>query len=275
MLGRKVSAVTVTYFSDLALLKPLLLSVEVASAKLFAEHGYRCEYFIIDNSADEDYFWRLELLCYAFFNIDYLSIHVIRAAKNLGFGGGNNLVLGELDSDFHLVMNPDVTLEPLALCRAVEYLEKNSDVGMVSPRIVDINSVSSHVIKTYPDCFTLFLRYIEIPMLTRSFSARLKRYACSHLVDDSCKDVHLAGGCFLLIRTYLFEQLNGFDDHFFVYFEDYDFSIRILDYAKIAYVPEVKITHVGGYVGKKNLKHHWFFSVSALKFFFRHGWKLW
>jgi GT2 family glycosyltransferase len=137
MLGRKLSAVTVTYFSDLALIRPLLLSVEAAAAKLFTKHGYRCEYFIIDNSDDEDYFWRLEILCYAFFNTDYLTIHMIRAPKNLGFSGGNNLVLDKLDSEFHLVVNPDVMLEQLALCRAIEYLKKNTDVGIVSPRIMD------------------------------------------------------------------------------------------------------------------------------------------
>jgi|TARA_B110000902_G_scaffold262173_1_gene338471 GT2 family glycosyltransferase len=275
MQGIKVSAVTVTYFSDLALMRSLLLSLEAAAVKLFAEHGYRCEYVIVDNSADDDYFWRLETLCYVFFNTDYLSIHIIKASKNLGFGGGNNLVLDRLDSEFHLVVNPDVMLEQDALCRAIEYLKNNNDVGMVSPRIIDAGFEFAHVIKAYPDCVTLLLRYAEIPMLTKWFAARLGRYACANLTGDSNKDVQLAGGCFLLMRTYLFEKLNGFDDFFFVYFEDFDFSIRISQYAKIAYVPAVRITHMGGHAGRKTLKHHLLFAVSALKFFYRHGWKLW
>jgi GT2 family glycosyltransferase len=275
MLGRKLSAVTVTYFSDLALIRPLLLSVEAAAAKLFTKHGYRCEYFIIDNSDDEDYFWRLEILCYAFFNTDYLTIHMIRAPKNLGFSGGNNLVLDKLDSEFHLVVNPDVMLEQLALCRAIEYLKKNTDVGIVSPRIMDAGFEFAHVIKIYPDCFTLLLRYAEISILTKRFAARLESYACGHLSDTANKDVQLAGGCFLLMRTCLFKKLKGFDDHFFVYFEDFDFSIRSSEYTKIAYVPAVRITHMGGHTNHKSLQHHWLFAVSAVKFFFLHGWKIW
>lgn len=275
MADKNISAVTVTYFSDLSLIRPLLVSTEAAAGKLYAKHGYGVEYYIIDNSADEDYFWRLEMLCYDFFDNDHLSLHIVRAPKNLGFGGGNNLVLNRLDSEFHLVINPDVTLEPLALCRAMEYLEKNADVGMVSPKIVDASSISPHVIKRYPDCLTLFLRYAEIPMLSKFFSSRLERYACSDFVDESSKDVQIAGGCFLLIRTHLFKKLKGFDDHFFVYFEDYDFSLRVLEFTKIAYVPDIKITHMGGFVGGKSFRHHWYFSISAIKFFFRHGWKLW
>jgi GT2 family glycosyltransferase len=275
MQGRKVSAVTVTYFSDLALIRPLLLSLEAAAAKLFSEHGYRCEYFIVDNSEDDDYFWRLEILCYAFFNTDYLSIHIVRASKNLGFGHGNNLVLDKLDSEFHLVVNPDVMLEQYALCRAIEYLEKNNDVGMVSPRIMGTAFEFAHVIKTYPDYFTLLLRYVEVPILSKWFSKRLARYRCVHLRGGANKDVQLAGGCFLLIRTYLFQKLHGFDDYFFVYFEDFDFSIRTSQYAKIAYVPEVRITHMGGHTGNKSLKHHLLFTISAVKFFRRYGWKLW
>ena len=275
ILSKNISAVTVTYFSDLVLVGSLLLSLETAAAKVFSEHGYRCEYFIIDNSDDDDYFWRLEILCYAFFDTDCLLIHIIRAPKNLGFGGGNNLVLNKLDSQFHLVINPDVMLEPLALCSAIEYLEKNSDVGIVSPQIMDTGFKFGHVIKTYPDYFTLFLRYAEIPILTKWFAPRLGHYACAHLRGDPSKEIQIAGGCFLLMRTRLFKKLNGFDKRFFVYFEDFDFSIRAAEYSKIAYVPEIRITHMGGHTGRKGIRHHFLFAVSSVKFFIRHGWRLW
>ena len=271
----KLSAVTVTYFSELSLIRSLLFSLALAAGKLFAEKGYRTEYFIVDNSDDQDYFWDLELLCNEFFDTDFLSLHMIRAAKNLGFGGGNNIVLDRLDSEFHLIVNPDVMLEMRALCNAVDFLEKNSDVGVVSPRIMEAGFEFGHVIKTYPDCFTLFLRYAGIEALNKFFSARLEHYACNHLREAASKDVLLAGGCFLLMRKYLFERINGFDDHFFVYFEDYDLSIRIAAYGKIAYVPKVRIVHMGGHTGSKSLKHHLLFAVSAIKFFSRHGWKLW
>jgi GT2 family glycosyltransferase len=275
MLNKTISAATVTYFSDLAQIKLLLLSVETAAAKIFIEYEYQCQYFIIDNSNNDDYFWRLEKLCYDFFDTDYLSIHIIRAVKNLGFGAGNNLVLSRLDSQFHLVVNPDVVVDPFAFCRAIEYLEKNTDVGMVSPQIIDAGFEFGHVIKNYPDCFTLFLRYAEIPLFTKRFSPRLEKYRCAHLGGEPSKDVMLAGGCFLLVETSLFKKLNGFNEDFFVYFEDFDFSIRVAEYTKIAYVPAIRIIHMGGDTGHKAVRHHLLFAISSIKFFALHGWKLW
>lgn len=274
MLSKKISAATVTYFSDLTLVETLLSSVKAAVDKMFIEHQYRCEYFIIDSSHDDYYFWRLETVCNNFFDTDCLSIHIIKASKNVGFSAGNNLVLSKLDSEFHLVINPDVAVELVSFCRAIEYLEENSDVAVVSPRIMDAGFEFGHVIKTYPDYFTLFLRYAEIPLLTKRFTSRLERYACCDLREKSCKDVKLAGGCFLFTRTSLFKKLNGFDEAFFVYFEDFDYSIRAAKYTKIAYVPEIRIKHLGGYVGRKGPRHHWLFFISSIKFFKRHGWKL-
>ena len=87
--------------------------------------------------------------------------------------------------------------------------------------------------------------------------------------------VELIGGCFIFLRTSLFRQLDGFDQRFFMYFEDFDLSIRAKEYGSIAYVPTVKITHSGGDVGRKNYRHHLYFIRSAIRFFNKHGWRFW
>jgi GT2 family glycosyltransferase len=269
-----MSAVTVTYFSDLSLLRALLWSVYKAAGELHERTGSTFTFYIIDNSQDNDYFWGLESLFFEVKDNDFFTLHIHKPKKNLGFSGGNNFVIDRLVSDLHLVINPDVIVESNSLCMVEKYFRENENVAMIAPKIVNGVGVK-HSIKTYPDSFTLLLRYLDLPFLNRFFAARLGRYQCDHLAGETDGDVSLAGGCFLVLKTKVFKELKGFDDHFFMYFEDYDLSIRVRSYGNIAYVPDVKIEHMGGFVGEKTIKHHVFFAVSALKFSMRHGWKLW
>ena len=269
-----VSATTVTYFSELELLRTLLNSLEVASKQLYQKTGYSVHYYLVDNSEDEEYFKGLGRLCAQFGGTDSLQLSIIRAHLNLGYSGGNNLVLDQLASAYHLIINPDVVIQPDAFCCALDYLDEDKNVVMLSPKVID-HGRSSHVAKVYPDCLTLALRYLSLPSLNHYFSERLSRYECDHLSDTADNSIELAGGCFIVIRTEAFKQLRGFDDWFFMYFEDYDLSLRARKLGDIAYVPAVKITHAGGGVGRKNIRHHFYFAVSAIKFFSRYGWRFW
>ena len=271
---RKLSATTVTYFSDLKLLRSLLDSLKVAARKLHKETGYILTFYIVDNSVDKKYFASLKLLCGGFVETDFFQLSLLEAPVNLGFSGGNNLVIEQLESDYHLIINPDVAVEADALCCAIGYFEKHKNVVMLSPKVVG-RTRSCHVIKVYPDCFTLALRYVDLPPLNCFFSKRLARYECLHLQDVANTSIELAGGCFLFLPTDLLKQLEGFDESFFLYFEDYDFSIRARQFGELAYEPTVKITHSGGDVGRKNYRHHLYFIRSAIRFFNKHGWRFW
>jgi len=87
-------------------------------------------------------------------------------------------------------------------------------------------------------------------------------------------DLELAGGCFFFLRTDVFQKIGGFDPRYFLYFEDFDLCMRLRRHKSISYVPEVRIMHGGGDVGRKSRRHHWYFSASALRFFSSYGWKL-
>ena len=273
-LQRSLSVTTVTYFSELKLLRFLLVSLELAANELYKRTGIKVDYYLVDNSDDKQYFQDLQTFCSQFTDTEFFCVHLIQAPENLGYSGGNNLVLNQLKSDYHLILNPDVVMQPDALWRAVEYMACNESIAILSPQVVS-NTGAISVVKTYPDCLTLALRYLGYPVLNRYFSVRLARYECAHLDGEVNCSVDLAGGCFIFLRTSLFKQLQGFDKWFFMYFEDYDLSLRARKFGEITYVPSVKITHAGGGVGRKDFKHHFYFSMSAIKFFTRHGWRLW
>lgn len=255
------------------MLAELVDSFSEAADQLYARKAISASLWLVDNSDDGDYFAKLEAFCCRYSDHS-LSLRAVKAPGNLGYGGGNNLALQNLNSSYHLVINPDVVVQPDTLWQAVDYLDANDHVAMLSPQVINADGTKHHVVKTYPDCLTLLLRYLGSSYLSRKFAGRLSRYQCDHLVDQPDTSVELAGGCFQFMRSEIFKQLNGFDDRFFMYFEDYDLSIRAKALGAIAYVPAVKISHAGGDVGRKNWRHHLFFSVSAWRFFNKHGWRL-
>jgi GT2 family glycosyltransferase len=71
------------------------------------------------------------------------------------------------------------------------------------------------------------------------------------------------------------QRLDGFDPRYFLYFEDYDLSLRTGRIARIVYVPAVRIVHFGGGAADKGFQHIRLFAASAWRFFGTHGWRLW
>jgi hypothetical protein len=67
--------------------------------------------------------------------------------------------------------------------------------------------------------------------------------------------------------------IGGFSDAFFVYFEDFDLSLRAATVGVLAFVPQVKAVHFGGNAARKGLRHVVLFARGAMAFFNRHGWR--
>jgi hypothetical protein len=95
------------------------------------------------------------------------------------------------------------------------------------------------------------------------------------LADDApFSPIPIASGCFMLCRTEALVAVGGFAPEFFLYFEDFDLSVRMNRVARIAYVPKVRIVHAGGDAAGKGWTHQRLFVRSAWVFFRRHGWRL-
>jgi GT2 family glycosyltransferase len=194
---------------------------------------------------------------------------------NVGYGRGNNVVLGELESEAHLIMNPDVELDQSALSAALRSLERYPEVGLVAPAVSGDDGACQFLCKRYPSVWVLFLRGFAPAALRRRFDHAIAHYEMRDVIGETFVErVPLASGCFMLVRTALFTRLGGFDPRFFMYFEDYDLSMRVGREAAIAYVPEARIVHHGGEAARKGWRHVAWFVTSAWRFFARHGWKI-
>ena len=84
----------------------------------------------------------------------------------------------------------------------------------------------------------------------------------------------MLSGSFMFCRRVPVAAIGGFSDTFFLFFEDFDLSVRAAQQAKLAYVTSVRIVHRGGHAARKGLRHIMLFVRSGVTFLRRHGWKL-
>lgn len=207
----------------------------------------------------------------------------IAGQGNVGFGRGHNLVLRDgnaADIDLHLVLNPDALLAADALTQGLAWMRESPACGMVAPNGAGPDGAPLFLCKRYPDVLTLLLRAAAPAAVRKWFAGRLARYELRDVVgetaDRAAQGVPLASGCCMLLRREAVQHTHGFDPAFFVYFEDYDLSLRLTQGGtwRIDYLPAMHLVHFGGNAARKSRAHIRLFAAGAIRFFNKHGWKL-
>ncbi len=262
----------VVYQSDLKLLQATLTSL--GQAVLYAQQENQladCFLTLVDNDVDTHNNPDLRKIIQQNWDGEF---ELFKPEQNLGYGLGHNLAIQNQCESLHLVINPDVTVDKRAIINAIDYLQNNSDVGLLTPCSHQSNGKKEYLCKSYPTVFVLLLRGFAPEIIKSLFHKQLSTYELRALPEKTNKDIALTGGCFMFFRGAALEGVEGFSSQFFLYFEDFDLSLRLKQSWKIVYAPHVKIIHHGGYAAKKGLKHVTFFLHSAWVFFNRHGWKL-
>ena len=159
---------------------------------------------------------------------------------------------------------------------AITFMNEHPDCGLVTPTVLSGAGERQFLCKRYPSILVLGLRGFAPDWLKAHFTAPLAHYEMrDRIADELVWDPPIVSGCFMFFRTAVLRELGGFDPRYFLYFEDFDISLRAAKLARIAYLPTVRITHHGGHAARKGFLHLKFFGASAFKFFNRHGWRWW
>ena len=232
----------------------------ILAAKSLLEHtkDVSLQIYLIDNKSPDN---SAKLLKEARFDAD---VQVICLDENIGFGSGHNTVLPMLDSDYHFIVNPDITLNEDAVSKLCNWLDRHGDVVMAAPRLAFPNGEEQYTAKRVPTFMALLARQLHI------FKGVEKRYRM--LDEDLSKpqEIQFCTGCFNVIRTEVFKAIGGFDESYFMYVEDADITRRAMKMGKVMYVPQVCVTHAWHRDANKKWKNFWM----QIKSMF-HYWKIW
>lgn len=175
------------------------------------------------------------------------EVILCREAVNHGFGQGNNIGASIAQGEFILFLNPDTIATCDFLPSLLEVMAKDSQVGIVAPQL--INRDGTLQISTSPAISIRgeFLAQKRSHQYRRGRNLKKITQAFAHQ-----QEVDIVVGAALLIRRRLFEQLRGFDENFFMYFEESDLCQRSQYLGwKIIYYPYVSLIHLHGESTKK------------------------
>ena len=266
----------VTYRPNLALLDATLRKLSHAIRAATEEGLLRAvNLVLIDNTGERATADAVVRLGAAHFENSAVTMNYLHGHANIGYGAAHNLVMHGGNTHYHLVLNPDVELAQDALSTALRFLAQNVDVGAVVPAVFRPDGTREYLCKRYPSLADLALRGFAPRLLQRAFRKRLERYEMRDAIGDAVvSPIPVMSGSFMLVRRKAIEVTGGFDPGFFLYFEDFDWSVRLNRVTQTAYLPEVRVVHHGGQAAGKGLRHVAYFGRSAVRFFNKHGWKL-
>jgi GT2 family glycosyltransferase len=269
----------VTYRPDLVLLDRTLRTLAVSLVAAREQELMRAaNVVLIDNTGTRASAVAVIKVARDIFRDADVTMNYLHGHANIGYGAAHNLVMHGGNTHYHLVLNPDVELAPDALPNAFRFLGEHAEIGVLVPASRRVDGTREYVCKRYPTVFDLALRGFAPHALRQLFRKRLDHYEMRDLVDlvkgdETISPIPAMSGSFMFVRRKAIEATGGFDPRFFLYFEDFDWSMRLNRVTRTVYVPAVKIVHHGGGAAKKAPPHIGYFVRSAARFFNKHGWK--
>jgi len=170
---------------------------------------------------------------------------VVRTGENLGYGGGANAGARGATQPFLVVANPDVVWEPGSLDALLDAAERNPTAGALGPALLNEDGTVYPSARELPSLtqgagHAVLGRVWPGNPWTRAYQRRQETVGAERIAG------WLSGAC-LLLRRDAFEAVGGFDDDYFMFFEDVDLGERLaLAGRPNLYVPSARVTHVGG-----------------------------
>lgn len=222
--------------------------------------------FLINNAPETDTLYR------EFSSLE--GVEYVNTQKNLGYGRAHNIGIRraiELNSDYHIVLNPDVYFEPRILDTLTQYADAHPEVVCILPKVQFPDERMQYLCKLLPTPQDLLLHRF-IPKIGQ-FRAHNDRYILKDSGYDRIINAPCLSGCFMFIRTdVLKNQELLFDEQFFMYCEDVDLVRRLHRYGRTEYYPDACIYHCYGAASHKNLKMFLVHFQSAYRYFNKYGW---
>jgi GT2 family glycosyltransferase len=171
---------------------------------------------------------------------------LISLEKNIGYGAAANRAVEHCYADYVLLLNSDTVMKPGALRTMSRYLEAHNPAALLGPRISNTDNTQQTSCFHFPTPLHIFFYlsglYKWIPTLPV-----LKKRSLQANSIHAARVVPWVLGAALAFRRLTFEAVGGFDESFFMYFEEVDLCQRLSRKGQqVHFVPEAEILHVGG-----------------------------
>ena len=228
--------------------------------KTLRKSGIVSDVFLIDNSPVEKPVFKTLDIIYHF------------TGKNIGYGAAHNIAIRQtlLQSlPYHLVINPDISFDPDIVSKIEEFMNNNSDIGLLMPKVLYPTGEIQYLCKLIPTPFDLILRRFLPNKWTQKQTDKfeLRKSGYNQLLD-----VPYLSGCFMFLRTDAIRKAGMFDERFFMYPEDIDLTRRIHRQFKTVFYPEVSVIHDHAHSSYSSFRMLFIHIFNMIKYFNKWGW---
>lgn len=250
----KISGTIVTYKNSHPVLQEAINS--------FLNTDLDIRLYIVDNSPTDE----LKILC------NDPRIEYIFMNSNNGFGAGHNILMRKSSKmgKYHLVLNPDIRFEKGSLEKLYEYMENNSDIGNLMPKIIYPNGNLQYLCKLLPTPIDWILRvFFPFKFIKNKIDYNFEMHFADY---EKEMNVPYLSGCFMFLRSSVIEEIGVFDEGIFMYGEDTDLNRRIFKKYRTMYYPEVTVIHNFEKGSHKNFRLLCIHVKAAIYYLNKWGW---
>ena len=153
------------------------------------------------------------------------NLQLIANSRNEGFARACNAGAATSKSEYLLFLNPDIRLLPDCIDRTIAFVDdaQRVDIGICGVQLVDEHGTPTNSVARFPTLQTFVAKALG---LSRLFPNRFKPLIIPPAQIETSRVVDQVVGAFFLIRRAVFEACNGFDERFFVFYEELDLCLR-------------------------------------------------
>lgn len=195
------------------------------------------------------------------------SFLIIENVENVGYGKAINQATKFAKGKYLLVLNPDTVCLKDSIYLMAERMKQDKEIGVIGPQQIDKKGNTLHSIGSMPR--------LPDALFALSFINRLwpnnpysKKYWAKNVDRNKEQETETVGGAAMMFRKEIFDKVGGFDERFFMYFEEADICLRIKKHGyKILYYPQAKIIHLVGKSASNKKRIRKTFEASRFKFF--------
>jgi len=177
-----------------------------------------------------------------------------------GFGENHNQAFKKCETSFFCVMNPDIRLPENPFPALLEEMVANSNVSLCAPLVRNPQGGIEDSARKFPTPFNLCEKILGISNGSYLFDSNSKPFSPDWV-----------GGMFMLLRTETFRELGGFDEGFFLYYEDVDLCARLRKLGKDIYlIPKAEAIHDARRTSRRSLRFLRWHIKSMSRYFIKH-----
>ncbi len=193
-------------------------AVKCVQALLKQTIASEIEILVIDNHSEDDSIGTMRV----HFG-HHPQVRLLESNRNRGYGGGNNYAARYARGEYLLIINPDNELEPTGLERMVQTFRADPGIGVLAPKLQFSDGSVRDSARSFPSFFDVL---VKRTFLQYFFPHRMRRYLQTDAPHVPLRDVDWVVGACLFFRKDFYDQLGGFDERFFLFFEDIDLCRR-------------------------------------------------